>query len=244
MDCPFKVQIFEADDVIVSKMGNKFYDTYYPGPLEIHILPQQMYKTWIVSRCDKNSNLTCNMMVPEGCAISFVENEPTTLLFGKAASTTYVNQKGKPIPTFWKFCFKKKDDLHKFYFMICGASGGLASEKCAQVATEVTRVASKKKIVATANKENQYRNMKKTVKTAKKYSITTTMSEGSKKEKNDPPKPKKRKLEIALPESSDESDVGDIPTPDSFVSIKNDDDDSPTFAESQDVFASMGKYHF
>ena len=97
----------------------------------------------------------------------------------------YVNKKGKPIPTFWKFCFKKKDNLHKFYFMICGVSSRLAFDKCALVATKA--ISHKKKIVATANKENEYRNMKKTVMTKKKYSITTFRLEENRKEKNNPP---------------------------------------------------------
>ena len=38
--------------------------------------------------------------------------------FGKVPSESYKNEKGKPIPTFWKFKFQKKNEAEQFYALV------------------------------------------------------------------------------------------------------------------------------
>ena len=207
--------------VYVSRLGAKGYQDFYSGRLEVYILPDEAFKVWVIAYGTGERHIF-NGYMPKYMAVSDAsfEKKKWTVTIAKVPSLTYTNDQGLPIPTIWKFRFHVKKDYEKFLFFMSAASSGFyaksfqpTEEKNIFVDKTNTKVA--KKIEEKDEKEKK--EMKKTP----------------------------RKLVIDLPSESDgsETDFGSIDSPDwSKAGDSIDSLDSPVFAESQDVYASMAAY--
>ena len=235
-----KVFLFESFSVVLHRLGNAGYQTFYRGRMEVYLVPEDGYKLW-VKVIGRGENLIFNGIIPKNCAVMLNPKEPKTVTCGKIPSDTYVNEKGLMIPTLWKFCFHDKEDTERLYYLACAASSGFAAAESNIIKNEEAEAASRR---AAARKPLACKNINGNKNNSKK--AKNKVGEEKVAKIVEPPKAAPR-LTLQLPESSDESD-GDS---DSLATPNWDDDndsawddlESPVFAESQNVATSMHNFN-
>ena len=221
-----KILIGSFKKVIVMRLGDDGYNEFVPATVSIYIMPSNNFKVWIIARAASNKNLIFNAIIPKNMAIATSEKEKMVISFGKVPSTTYTDERsGKPIPTFWKFCVATEDDKSGLLFFLN------AARKNFDVPSNAAKI-----FMTHTKKPLRKKNMKK----MKNVSAVKGSTIEAKKL---PPKKPSLTIDLCEVEKEKENEVNKygFDSDDEFGTLS--DIESPQFAQSQDVYASMSHWN-
>ena len=157
-----KVVLFKSSAVTVERLGEKWYEKFFSGTVELSIQPENGYKFVLLAR-GTGERIVCNVIVSKFTAVNF-DREKMVVTFGKLPSTTYKDLNGLMIPTFWRIKLYNKDEAEAFYYLLCAASSGYAVENF----NRTNQQEAEKKMNTTNNKTAlRNKNKKKTTSTNK-----------------------------------------------------------------------------
>lgn len=108
------IKIFSATNVIITRVGDTGREKYLPSKVTITTVKSRDNKGWIVAKNHAGNSLNFNGIVPGGMPVK-ANRDDLSVWFGKVPSLSYVDKRGKPIPTLWCFRFSSEHDFECFY---------------------------------------------------------------------------------------------------------------------------------
>ena len=105
--------IFKSHHVVVTRIGDSGKQKYLPGSLTVATQTLNDMKGQVYVRTLAGNAMQFNAIVPGGVVVRGDE-ESLEVWLAKVPSLTYLNSKGKPIPTIWSFSLPDKDDYEAF----------------------------------------------------------------------------------------------------------------------------------
>ena len=261
------LSVFFSNSVVFSRIGNSGEEQYYPGTMTIFSIKSRDFKGQIVARNYAGNVLIFNGMIPGNVPVIPFPDE-LVIRFGKVPSLSYVNEAGKPIPTLWKIKFSLADDFKKcFSLMLLFSHHGHVVNRLADV--EKKTVANKKNSLANkkqSSKANASKKIAADEKNKKKKIIQPTINfydndddddDGSFSTPKKVPMPKKIGKNTSydssvdlLGNSDDDYEKENNKKNNNKKTILDDsifsndssyDFGSPVFAQSQDIYTSLGR---
>ena len=224
-----KIILATFTDIIVMRLGDNGYDEFVPGSVSFNVMPNNDYKVWIIARAKNNGNLILNAIVPKNMAITLSSKEKMVVSCGKVPSTTYIDEMtGKSIPTLWKFCMPSLEDRERFVFLL-NAARKRFDVPIVETTTKITKTKNVLQMKNAAAGKN-----KKKITVVKRAPIKRTYPTKASKNKHSlsidvTPAEKENKVTRDNENENDDDDLGSI-------------GDSPQFAQSQDVYASLSRW--
>ena len=111
------VEVFFATNVVISRIGNSGEETYLPSNVTVWTVKSRQNKGWVVARNLAGNSLNFNAIIPGKLPVQANDGD-RSIRFGKVPSLSYTNEKGKAIPTIWCFKFGNKKSYEAFYGLL------------------------------------------------------------------------------------------------------------------------------
>ena len=208
--------IFKSHHVIVTRIGDSGKEKYLPGKLTVATQALNDMKGQVYVRNLAGNVMLFNAIVPGGVVVRGDE-ESLIVWLAKVPSLTYVNAKGKPIPTIWSFSLPNEDDYEAFLGLM---------HLFSRLGLEV-------------NGNNNKVSIPPPQALIKKTKILTPTTASS-------PSNSENSVNLLDSNTDDEDDenyktTDDENSPGKSVGAESRSCGSPVFAESQDIYSSLGR---
>ena len=105
-------------NVVISRIGvGGVNEVYEPSKLTVYTVKSRGCKGWFVARNPAGNSLNFNAYIPGGCPV-LMNEQKREIYFGKVPSLSFVDKRGKGIPTMWTFKLRNNAALESLYGLL------------------------------------------------------------------------------------------------------------------------------